>query len=72
MNSYKNKYYEWDDTDDDGLPSPILFDELLDNPPRLPEEIIEGVVRQGHKMMISGASKSGKKLPSHGTCYCIS
>ncbi|QLY39391.1 AAA family ATPase [Hujiaoplasma nucleasis] len=62
MKRYKNNYYEWDDIDDDRLPSPILFDELLANPPRLPEEVIEGVVRKGQKMMISGASKSGKSF----------
>ena len=27
-------YYGWDDIEDDKLPSPILFDELLANPPR--------------------------------------
>lgn len=62
MNNYKNNYYGWDDIEDDGLPRPMSSAELLANPPRLPEEVIEGVVRQGHKMMISGASKSGKSF----------
>lgn len=34
MDSYNNNYYGWDDIEDDKLPSPILFDELLANPPR--------------------------------------
>jgi len=57
-----NKYYDdWDD-EDDGLPRIISVAELLGNPSKLPEEVIESVVRQGHKMMISGASKSGKSF----------
>lgn len=59
---YNNKYYDdWDD-EDDGLPRIISGEEFLLNPPKLPEEVIESVVRQGHKMMISGASKSGKSF----------
>ncbi|MDY0276697.1 MAG: helicase RepA family protein [Acholeplasma sp.] len=57
-----NKYYDdWDD-EDDGLPRIISVAEFLGNPSKLPEEVIESVVRQGHKMMISGASKSGKSF----------
>ena len=56
-----NKYYDdWDD-EDDGLPRIISVAEFLSNPSK-PEEVIESVVRQGHKMMISGASKSGKSF----------
>lgn len=57
-----NKYYYELDDEDDGLPPIISSDEFLANPPKLPEEVIQGVVRQGHKMMISGASKSGKSF----------
>lgn len=38
-----------------------LADELL-SPPALPEELIEGVLRCGHKMLISGSSKAGKSF----------
>lgn len=51
----------WDD-EDDGLPRTVSVAEFLGNPSKLPEEVIESVVRQGHKMMISGASKSGKSF----------
>lgn len=51
----------WDD-EDDGLPEVISVDTFLNNLPKLPPELIEGVVRVGHKMMISGASKSGKSF----------
>jgi hypothetical protein len=62
MNEYRNNYNQWEDDEDDGLPRIISSAELLANLPPLPEEIVEGVVRQGHKMMISGASKSGKSF----------
>ena len=51
----------WND-EDDGLPRIVSVAEFLGNPSKLPEEVIESVVRQGHKMMISGASKSGKSF----------
>ncbi len=57
-----NKYYHECDDEYDGLPRIISGVEFLGNPPKLPEEVIESVVRQGHKMMISGASKSGKSF----------
>ncbi|MFA5432516.1 MAG: AAA family ATPase, partial [Candidatus Paceibacterota bacterium] len=57
-----NNYYDvWDDADD-GLPRIISVAEFLGHPSKLPKEVIESVVRQGHKMMISGASKSGKSF----------
>ena len=62
MNKYNTNYNTWEDDEDDGLPPIKSSAELLANPPELPEEVIEGVVRQGHKMMISGASKSGKSF----------
>lgn len=51
-----------EDLDSDGLPEPIGVDTFLNNLPKLLHELIEGVVRIGHKMMISGASKSGKSF----------
>jgi regulatory protein RepA len=67
------KQAEWlDDTNDDwldeeqldfdGLPEPVVVGTYLKNLPKLPPELIEGVVRVGHIMMISGASKSGKSF----------
>ena len=61
MKENKKYFDDWDD-EDDGLPRIISVSEFLDNPSKLPEEVIESVVRQGHKMMISGASKSGKSF----------
>lgn len=60
MSEYKNNYDQLEDDEDDGLPRITSVSEFLGIPSKLPEEVIEGIVRQGHKMMISGASKSGK------------
>lgn len=61
MKDNKKYFDDWDD-EDDGLPRIISAAEFLGHPSKLPEEVIESVVRQGHKMMISGASKSGKSF----------
>lgn len=44
----------------DMLPSIVCLETYAEDPPKLPEEIIRGVLRCGHKMLISGASKAGK------------
>lgn len=46
----------------DELPALTYLDEALLNPPKLPPELIEGIVRVGHKMLISGSSKAGKSF----------
>lgn len=47
---------------DDELPAFMLLGEALENPPKLPNELIKGVLRCGHKMLISGSSKAGKSF----------
>lgn len=47
---------------DDELPAFTLLGEALENPPKLPDELIKGVLRCGHKMLISGSSKAGKSF----------
>lgn len=55
---------EWKDSienQDDGLPDFVnLGDMDLKNPPEPPEVLIDGILRCGHKMLISGSSKAGK------------
>lgn len=46
----------------DELPSLTNLADELKNPPKLPDELIEGVLRCGHKMLISGSSKAGKSF----------
>ena len=45
----------------DTLPEIVSFSELKELPPLAPE-LIEGVLRKGHKMLIAGPSKAGKSF----------
>ena len=40
----------------------VRLSDIFDNPPDLPEELISGVLRSGHKMLLSGSSKAGKSF----------
>ena len=67
----------WDDWMDfvegvsDELPDMVSLSEYKDNPPELPEELIEGILRRGHKMLISGSSKAGKSFLLMELCIAI-
>jgi RecA-family ATPase len=46
----------------DELPSLTFLADALKNPIILPEELIGGLLRVGHKMIVSGSSKAGKSF----------
>lgn len=46
----------------DELPELVSLAAFKDNPPSVPEELIKGILRRGHKMLISGSSKAGKSF----------
>ena len=48
--------------DEDGLPQSISLEEALENLPPLAPALVEGILRKGHKMLISGSSKAGKSF----------
>jgi len=48
--------------DEDGLPQSISLEKALENLPPLAPALIEGILRKGHKMLISGSSKAGKSF----------
>ena len=58
----------WDDWMDftegegDDLPDVVDWSSVMDNIPEPPEELIEGVLRRGHKMLLSATSKAGKSF----------
>lgn len=55
----------------DELPAMELLSDYKDAPPELPEELIAGILRKGHKMLISGSSKAGKSFLLMELCIAI-
>lgn len=47
---------------EDSLPEFVSLSEYDGKPPVLPPVLIEGILRDGHKMLISGSSKAGKSF----------
>ena len=56
---------------DDQLPAMAPLSDYTNHPPALPEELISGVLRIGHKMLISGPSKAGKSFLLMELCIAI-
>ena len=55
----------------DELPGMVSLAEYTNAPPALPEELIAGILRRGHKMLISGSSKAGKSFLLMELCIAI-
>ena len=55
----------------DELPGLVSLEDFKDELPKLPEELIKGVLRCGHKMLISGSSKAGKSFLLMELCIAI-
>ena len=55
----------------DELPDMEPLSVYKDNPPALPEELISGILRRGHKMLISGSSKAGKSFLLMELCVAL-
>lgn len=55
----------------DELPDMVPLSAYRDDPPELPEVLIEGILRRGHKMLISGSSKAGKSFLLMELCVAI-
>lgn len=53
---------KWAEESEDDLPEEESLTALLEDPPPLADELIEGILRRGHKMMLSAPSKSGKSF----------
>lgn len=61
----------WRNEIDDKLPSFENMGALIANPPPLAPELIQGVLRQGHKLLLSGPSKAGKSFALIQLCVAI-
>lgn len=56
------EWYEWIEGVNDNLPEPESMQAVWDNLPELASPLIDGVLRQGHKMLVAGPSKAGKVI----------
>lgn len=56
------EWEEWIEAVNDDLPDPENLSEVWENMPEKNPELIHGVLRQGHKMLLAGASKAGKSF----------
>lgn len=57
-----DEWYQYIENLNDDLPDPEGLADSWDNLPELAPELIKGVLRQGHKMLIAGPSKAGKSF----------
>nr|DAI80560.1 MAG TPA: Regulatory protein repA [Caudoviricetes sp.] len=66
-----NEWREWIESVNDDLPDPESMADVWDNLPSLAQPLIDGVLRQGHKMLIAGPSKAGKSYALIELCCAI-
>lgn len=56
------EWHEWVESIHDDLPEPERLEDIWNNLPELSAPLIENLLRQGHKMLVSGPSKAGKSF----------
>lgn len=66
-----DEWYEWIESINDDLPEPEGLSGVWDELPELAAPLIDNVLRQGHKMLISGPSKAGKSFALIELCIAI-
>ena len=74
VNIGRKSWVDWMDFAEgatDKLPALGSLADFAADPPPLPEELIKGVLRRGHKMLISGSSKAGKSFLLMELCISI-
>lgn len=75
VNIGKASWAEWENyvrsRVEDTLPPFENLGDYIDNRPEPPEELIKGVLRRGHKMLLSGSSKAGKSFLLMELCACL-
>lgn len=64
-------WQEWIESINDDMPDTENLATEWDNPPELSPSLIEGVLRQGHKMLLAGPSKAGKSYALIELCAAI-
>lgn len=66
-----DEWKEWIESINDDLPDPESLEDYWNNLPDLAPPLIDGVLRQGHKMLIAGPSKAGKSFALIEMCIAI-
>ena len=66
-----NEWRDWIESINDDLPDIENAAAFWDNMPELSPPLIDGVLRQGHKMLIAGPSKAGKSFALIELCCAI-
>lgn len=66
-----NEWKEWIEGINDDLPDTESIADVWDNLPELSPPLIDGILRQGHKMLIAGPSKAGKSYALIELCCAI-
>ncbi len=66
-----DEWREWIEAVNDDLPDPEPLEAVWDNLPALAAPLIDGVLRQGHKMLLAGPSKAGKSFSLIELCIAI-
>lgn len=65
------EWKEWIEAVNDDLPDLETVADVWENIPELAPPLIDGILRQGHKMLFVGASKSGKSFLEIELCIAI-
>lgn len=65
------EWWEWIQAINDDLPDPESLSSVWEDLPELAPPLINGVLRQGHKMLIAGPSKAGKSYALIELCISI-
>ncbi len=65
------EWQEWIEAVNDNLPEVEELASVWDHLPELAPPLIDGILRQGHKMLIAGPSKAGKSFLQIELCIAI-
>lgn len=66
-----NEWREWIDAVNDDLPDAEALEDVWGDLPPLADPLIDGVLRQGHKLLLAGPSKAGKSFALIELCCAI-
>ncbi|MGN1030070.1 MAG: AAA family ATPase, partial [Butyricicoccaceae bacterium] len=65
------EWYDYTETINDDLPDAESMESVWNNLPALAPPLIEGILRQGHKMLLAGPSKAAKSFSLIELSICI-